>query len=253
MDIIEQVAIGLVPIIIGFMAGRAWGKAKLLVRYGYIRKLIAGKDRVQVVVSSVEISRFKSAENAGITSRVQVPPNVLYMPMPEGRAVSELTSLLHKVNPRVKVKLITPAYYDPGIPTLCIGGPSVNSLSGRLLSSQFPEFKIEYPATRRARYGGHFFETSRDEGNMLTRDFGFIFLTRTARGEPCMIFCGIRAFGTAMAVELLGKLPTRSEAARLISHGRKAFIVGEGKVDGLEETSARLMLCQEVHDELTVT
>lgn len=249
MSIVEQVAIGLIPIVIGFAAGRAWERTKLFIRYGHIRKLIAGHDKVQIVVSSVEISRFRSStENGGVISHVQVPRNVLYMPMPEGRAVGELTSLLHKVNPRVKVHLITPQHHDPGIPTFCIGGPSVNLLSSKLLRSNFPDFKIDYPATRRARYGGHFFETSRNNNNTITRDFGFIFLMRTARGEPCMILCGIRAFGTAMAVELLGKLRAGSEAAKLIGQTRKSFIVGEGKIDGLEVASVALMFSQEVHD-----
>lgn len=250
MNIIEQVAIGLVPIIIGFIAGRVWERAKLLLKFNYIRRLIAGQGRIQIVVSSVEISRFKSSsEGSGVISHVQVPPNVLYMPMPEGRAIAKLTSLLHKVNPKIRVQLVTPQHHDPEIPTLSIGGPSVNTFSGKILSADFPEFRIEYPATRRARYGGQFFETHRDSSNMIIRDYGFIFLTRTARGAPCLVLCGIRAFGTAMAVELLGKLPTRSEAAKLIRQGRKSLIVAEGRVDGLEEAAVSLAFCREVHDE----
>jgi len=245
--IIEQVAIGLVPIIIGFTAGRVWERAKLHLEYSYIRRLIAGKDRVQIVVSSVEISGFKyTAERPEIRSRVSVPRNVLYMPMAEGRAVAKLTALLHRVNPKVRVQLVTPRNHDPEIPTFSVGGPSVNAFSSRVLRNDFPDFKIEYPTTRRARYGGQVFETRSDGNNMITGDYGFIFLTKISKGVPCVIFCGIRAFGSSMAVELFGELSARSEAAKLVSHGRKSLIVAEGSVDGLEEFAVSLAFCREL-------
>ncbi len=250
--ILEQIAIGLVPITIGFTAGRAWQRAKLLREYSYLRILLKYHNKVQIIVSHVEIARFRTTMGTGGSAHVMVPRNVLYMPMPEGRAIAALTSLLHKVNPRVRVHLVTAEHNDSELPTLSIGGPSVNAFSEKILKTEFPEFKIEYPATRRARYGGQLFETQLADDNMLTRDYGFIFLTRTAKDAPCMVFCGIRAFGTAMAVELLQKLPPRSDAAQLIKYGRKALIVAEGKVEGLEEVAVRLSSCREIPDEKTM-
>jgi hypothetical protein len=177
----------------------------------------------------------------------QSPRNVLFMPMPEGRAIATLTSLMHKINPKVRIQLVTPSSCDPEIPTLSIGGPSVNIFSGKVLGTDFPEFKIEYPAARRARYEGNIFETLRDSENLLIRDYGFIFVTRcSAAAQRWPVPVSTLAFGTAMAVELFRSLPRGSEAAELIRKGRKAFIVAEGGVDGLEHTQVRLGFFREL-------
>ena len=168
------------------------------------------------------------------------------MPMAEGRAIGTLISLLHRVSPRMRVQLVTASGHDPSVPTFAIGGPSVNSFSAKVLPAEFPLFKIEYPAAKRARYDGHVFETRRDTTNLLTRDYGFIFVTRTARGAPCVIFCGVLAFGTAMAVELFGSLAGGGEAAALVRKGRKGFLVAEGDVDGLEAAAVTLDFCREL-------
>jgi hypothetical protein len=247
VDVLVQIAIGLATAAIGLIAGRVWERAKLFRQYSHVRTLLGPLNKIQIIVSNVEIPRFKFAMDGSEVIH-QSPRNVLFMPMPEGRAVAALTSLLHKINPKVRVQLVTASNYDPEIATLSIGGPSVNAFSGKVLSTDFSEFKIEYPAAKRARYEGHIFETLRDKDNLLTRDYGFIFLTRTARGAPCLVFCGVMAFGTAIAVELFRSLPHRSEAAQLIRKGRKAFIVAEGSVDGLElhEAAVRLSFCREL-------
>ena len=245
MNVLVQVAIGLVTAVIGLIAGRIWERAKLLREYSHVRTLLGGHDKIQIIVSNVEIPRFKFAMDGSAVIH-QSPRNVLFMPMPEGRAIAALTSLMHKINPKVRIQLVTAGSCDPEIPTLSIGGPSVNIFSGKVLGTDFPEFKIEYPAARRARYEGNIFETLRDSENLLIRDYGFIFVTRTSRGAPCLVFCGVLAFGTAMAVELFRSLPRGSEAAELIRKGRKAFIVAEGGVDGLEHTQVRLGFFREL-------
>lgn len=249
MGVLEQLWIAFVPVVIAFVVGRIWEKARVMRRYGYIRTFIGKADKVPIIVSNIEVSRFKFANESQETIRLQVPRNVLYMPMPEGRAVGELSGLLHRINRKVTVQLVSPGQHDPEAPTISIGGPSVNSFSARALSAEFPDFRIEYPATKRARYGGHAFETQRSTDDMLVRDYGFIFVTRTSKNAPCLIFCGIRAFGTAMAVELFRILPNNSEAARYIRRGEKSFIVAEGKIEGLEETAVRLGFCRKVVDE----
>lgn len=246
MDILEQVAIGLVPIIIGVIAGRSWERTKLLRKCGHFRALLRPYDRVQIIVPNVEITRFAYAKLGTDRVQIQVPKNILYMPMPEGRAIAELTSLLHKVNPELKVQLIVAASHDPSLPTLSVGGPSVNVFTDKVLAQEFPEFSIDYPATTRAKFENHIFETVRDSESRLIRDHGFVFVTRTSRSAPCIVFCGVRAFGTAMAVELLRELPARSEAAQLIRKGRKAFIAADGVIEGLTESCVRLCFCREM-------
>lgn len=247
MSVVAQVGIDLVAALIGLVAGAGWEKAKLLERYGHIRALLRRAERVQIIVSNVEITRFKFAKvDTKDVVQMNVPPNVLYMPMPEGRAVAELASLLHTVNPKIAVQLVTADNHDPRALTLSIGGPSVNTFTARVLNEEFPDFAIDYPAARRAKYEGHIFETLRDDSNRLVRDYGFIFSTQTIRGAPCLIFCGVRAFGTAMAVELFKSLPSRSDAARLIGRSRKAFIVADGRVEGLAEVDVRMCFCREL-------
>lgn len=244
---VAQVAVDLVAAIIGVTAGAAWEKAKLLAKYGHIRALLRHAERVQIIVSNVEITRFRFAKvDSKDVVQMNVPPNVLYMPMPEGRAVAELVSLLRTVNPKLTVQLVTADNHDPRTPTLSIGGPSVNTFTARVLNEDFPDFSIDYPTARRAKYEGHTFETLRDADNRLIRDYGFIFSTRTLKGAPCLIFCGVRAFGTAMAVELFRSLPSRSDAARLVGRARKAFIVADGRVEGLTEVDVRMCFCREL-------
>jgi hypothetical protein len=212
-------------------------------RYGYLRKLLSGYDKFNIIVSSIEIPEFKFATDEGAVIH-NSPRNVLFMPMPEGRAIGTLIGLLHRVNAKARVALITANNYDPSVPTFSIGGPSVNSFSGETLKSEFTQFQIEYPAARRARFAGLAFETVRNEDNDLIRDYGFLFLTRTSKGAPCFVLCGVLAFGTMMAVESLGSLPRTSEAARLIRRGQKLFVAVEGSVKGLDEGSTTLSVCR---------
>ena len=238
-QLIVDIAAAIIFAAIGFVAARLWEKAKLMQRYGYIRQLLAGHERLQIIVPSVEVERFTFPTDAGEVVH-ESPRNVLFMPMPEGRAIAALISIFHKINPKLNLQLITANNHDPSVPTFSIGGPSVNPFSKRKLSADFPMFGIEYPAAMRAHYGGLIFETYRDNANMLTTDYGFIFITQTTQGAPCLVLCGILAFGTAMAVGLFGSLGSSSEAADVIRRARKGFIVAEGKVDGLEETAVSL-------------
>lgn len=246
MGIVEQVAVGLLPALIGLAAGRAWERALALHKFAHIRALLNHRGRAQIIVSSVEISRFRPVGSDDALGPVQVPRNVLYMPMPEGRAIAELIEALHRVQPKLRIRLVTAENYDPEILTFSIGGPSVNKFSARILNADFPDFNIYYPATKRARYGGHVFETRYDADGRLTRDYGFVFVTRTSRNAPCIIFCGVRAFGTAMAVELFHTIPHRSDAARLIRKSTRAFLAADGEVDGLVENSVKLCFSLEL-------
>lgn len=246
MSIVEQIAIALFATAIGAVIGKIWERARLLRRWGYIRSLLGQHRKVQIIVSSVEISGFKFAgggpENS--VTKLQVPRNILYMPMPEGRAIALLVNTLKRISPKLTIQLVTPASHDPGVLTFSIGGPSVNAFTYKTLEKEFPEFGIDYPATRRAHFEGHSFETTRTPDNTLTGDYGFIFVTRTIKDAPCLVFCGIRAFGTAMAVDMFRSMHPKSEAAQLIRKCPKAFIVVEGKVHALEWSSVRLEFCR---------
>jgi hypothetical protein len=244
-EVLINLAAAVIFAILGALGARAWERTKLRRRYGHVRELLAHYDRLQIIVSSIELRRFTFQTDSGDLTH-QSPRNVLFMPMAEGRAIAALIGLLHKVNPKIKVQLITASNHDPSVPTFAIGGPSVNPFSAKVLPAEFPLFKIDYPAAKTARYDGHVFETRRDGANLLTKDYGFIFVTRTARNAPCLIFCGVLAFGTAMAVELFGTIAGQSEAAGLIRKRRKGFIVAEGSVDGLNESAVELDFWREL-------
>lgn len=129
MDVVWQVLIGFIPAVLGVLAARAWERMRTMQRYGYLRKLLSGYEKVNIIVSSIEIPRFRFATDVGEVTHTS-PRNVLFMPMPEGRAIGTLIGLLQRVRAKARVELITANNYDPSVPTFSIGGPSVNSFPG---------------------------------------------------------------------------------------------------------------------------
>ncbi|MFE6868621.1 hypothetical protein ACFVFS_18920 [Kitasatospora sp. NPDC057692] len=243
MEILLQVLIGSVPAVIGFLAARFMPRAQLLLRYGFLRRLLAPYNRVQIVTSSVEVAEF-SFDNDGQQHTHTNPKNVLFLPLAEGRAIGQLIDLLRKANHKVVIELVAPGSQDPRVPTFSIGGPSVNRYSAGVLGAGFPEFGIEYPEARRARWAGMTFETRLSAAGELIQDHGFLFVTRTSQQAPCFVLCGILAFGTAMAVDALSEARPKSHLAGLIRSGDKGFVAVEGRVTGLDMRDVRVEVCR---------
>lgn len=218
------------------VSGIAFWRHKLILkrRHSFIAKELSAYSAVQIVLSSLQIERFKffhGDENVAHNS----PPNVLFMPFNEGRAIAELLNAIKKIHTSIKIKLVLPDQYDPSLPAIIIGGPSVNALSARILKDHFPHFSINYPEATRATFRGWSFQTACDAKNgSLKVDYGFIFSSLSSKGKRCYIACGVLAFGTAVAVDFFINLDAKSQEGKRISDKEQAFIAIEGIVDNYE-------------------
>ncbi|MCG6496601.1 hypothetical protein, partial [Kitasatospora sp. A2-31] len=130
------------------------------------------------------------------------------------------------------------------MPTFSIGGPSVNTYSAGVLGAAFPDFRMDYPEAARARWGGMTFEAQYNAADELIRDHGFVFVTRTPRHAPCVVLCGVFAFGSAMAVEALAAATRKSPLAALFRSGEKGFAAVEGRVIGLDTVDVTVEVCR---------
>lgn len=244
VDILTQIAISFVPAVIGFLAAGLLARARVFYRYGYLRVMLAPYRRIQIITSSVEVAEFTFATDGKSHTHLS-PKNVLFMPMAEGVAIGQLIDLLRKVNRKATIELVTAGSHDPRSPIFSIGGPSVNSFSGSVLASEFKDFRIEYPEAKRARWDGMTFETQRNSlSDELVRDHGFIFITKTSRQAPCVVLCGVLAFGTAMTVEILSESSRKSQLASLVKSGSKGFVAVEGRVVGFDTADVTIEVCK---------
>ncbi|MFD7908392.1 hypothetical protein ACFVSN_25095 [Kitasatospora sp. NPDC057904] len=232
-----------VPAVIGFLAARSLARTRLFLRYGFLRALLAPYSRVQIITPSIEAAEFAFARD-GLRLTARAPKNVLFMPMAEARAIAQLIDLLRKVNRKATIELVAAGAQDPRMPTFSIGGPSVNPYTEGVLGAVFPDFRIEYPQAARARWGGMTFEALYNASDELIRDHGFIFVTRTPRHAPCVVLCGVFAFGSAMAVEALAGAGRKSPLAALFRSGEKGFVAVEGRVIGLETVDVTVEVCR---------
>ncbi|MFJ2191023.1 hypothetical protein ACIOJE_24345 [Kitasatospora sp. NPDC087861] len=243
MEILLQVLIASVPAVIGFLVARSLARTRLFLQYGFLRAMLAPYGRVQIITPSIEVEEFAFAvDGCQLTSRG--PKNVLFMPMAEARAIAQLTDLLRKVNRKATIELVVAGAQDPRMPTFSIGGPGVNSYSRGVLDAVFPDFGIEYPDEARARWGGMTFESLYNPVGELIRDHGFIFVTRTPRQAPCIVLCGVFAFGSAMAVEALAAAGRQSPLAAIFRSGEKGFVAVEGRVIGLDPVDVTVEVCR---------
>ncbi|MCG6497395.1 hypothetical protein [Kitasatospora sp. A2-31] len=243
MEILLQVLVGFVPAVIGFLAARSLARTRLFLQYGFLRALLAPYGRVQIITPSIEVAEFTFAKDGRrLTSRG--PRNVLFMPMAEARAIAQLIDLLRKVNRKATIELVAAGAQDPRMPTFSIGGPSVNTYSAGVLGAAFPDFRMDYPEAARARWGGMTFEAQYNAADELIRDHGFVFVTRTPRHAPCVVLCGVFAFGSAMAVEALAAATRKSPLAALFRSGEKGFAAVEGRVIGLDTVDVTVEVCR---------
>src|SRR5215813_12311782 len=72
VGILQQLWIAFVPVVIAFITGRLWEKARIFRHYGYIRAFIGKAPKVQIIVSNIEVSRFKFTNENQEMIRLQV-------------------------------------------------------------------------------------------------------------------------------------------------------------------------------------
>ena len=122
------------------------------------------------------------------------------MPLAEGRAIAQITQAINLISPTCEIIIQSPdEFSDDGIPFISIGGSSVNSVSGDLISKYWHDFELHYPE-HFAQYGDILYKPTVKENHLLS-DFGFAFNTTANSGTKSIVFCGVWAFGTEMAVK----------------------------------------------------
>lgn len=228
---------GLLLTLLGVIGARTSEWVKRHRRLGHVYALAAGAKRTQIVVPSFNVPEFLVQ---GTDAPARIPPNVRLMPMAEGGAIAELILALQQAGNH-EVRLVTQNnYQDSEGLTICVGGPSVNSVSRDVLRRCFPDFKIKYPE-HVASYGSTTFLPSTDTDGSLLEDYGFIAVTKTPRGNRCLVVCGVWAPGTQIATTTLLSIGRSSEASRLIKSGEDFFVVSHAKIDGLEQHDVQLI------------
>jgi hypothetical protein len=188
------------------------------------------------------------------------PENVLFGPAIEGAAVAHTYRALHDARkefvgsiPRLAKMLrqrneeALQIELSPGdrfsedlaeAPFICIGGPSVNPVSKRLIRRYRPDFKIRYPEHKVFISGKRCCETEPGEDGLLLKDYGFILSGRTSRDIPFVVLWGVYAFGTLAAARALTDLSKeetyKQHEYRRLSTRSGIFLVTAARIDGYQ-------------------
>jgi hypothetical protein len=243
---IVEIVIGVIAIGIGSLISVAVGRLRTLYIYSVFDSIFRNDAALQIVLSSVRVAAFNFTKDGSELSH-NSPPNVLFTPLPEGRGVASICEVVQKLSRRTVVKLVAPDHYDPTIPAIIIGGPSVNSLSAKILHQQLPDFKIDYPQATRASFRGTLeYVIKLDVNGNVIVDHGFILSTRNSRA-PQIVVWGVLAFGTLMAIEKLITISRWSDAGRTFRTSKRCFIAISGNVDGQEIKESSIVASMAIH------
>lgn len=193
----ESIILSLIATAIAAVTG--WiGKGSLdKWRLKHMKTLLEGSKSVRIIFPMFYAPTFPD-EN--IAKDAKIPKNIHLMPLAEGRAITEITQAINLVCPKCDVIIQSPnEFTDDGTPFISIGGPSVNNVSQEIIEKYWREFKLVYPE-HYAQYGDVTYKpTIKDQ--QLLNDFGFSFQTTSNSGTRSIVFCGVWAFGTEMAVK----------------------------------------------------
>ncbi|MFI7298570.1 hypothetical protein [Streptomyces sp. NPDC050121] len=188
------------------------------------------------------------------------PGNVLFGPAIEGAAVAHVYRALHDARkefvgsiPRLarilrqrneealQIELSPGDEFNEDLaeaPFICIGGPSVNPVSRRLIKRYRPDFKIRYPEHKVFISGKRCCETEPGDDGLLLKDYGFILSGRTSRDIPFVVLWGVYAFGTLAAARALTDLSQeemyRQREYRRLSSRSGIFLVTAARIDGYQ-------------------
>jgi hypothetical protein len=153
--------------------------------------------------------------------------------MAEGGAIAELAGTLRMIGVRNLSIVAQHDYQDTPSLTFVIGGPSVNQVTGALLTRSFPLFELRYPQ-HVARYGTTNFIPAKGPTGSLTDDYGFIAHARSPAGHSIIALFGVWAPGTRIAVDtLLHGTRRRTPAWRDIDARRTFLAVSHAFLDDL--------------------
>ena len=218
-------------------------RARLRTAHGHLHSLRSERPHAEIVVPSIPLQTFVPSTVVSQGQPLINPTNVLFMPMSEGGSISEIHFVLRTIWKETNISLIPHDEWHPGdLFTISVGGPSVNSVSYRILKAEFPEFGFNYPDATSAHFRSTTFLPELNVDGALTEDFGFIFVSQPIANQGRrVVLCGISAFGTEIAAKcFLGLLPS-PELSRRIKSGQRLFAVARGRIEGLKVSHVELI------------
>lgn len=178
---------------IGWVGKRSFDRWRLK----HMQTLLGGSKSVKIILPMFYAPMFSDEKSAA--KGAQIPKNIHLMPLAEGRAVAEMVQAIRLVSPKSDIIIQSQdEFIDDSTPFISIGGPSVNTVSKEIIEKYWHEFKLIYPE-HYAQYGDVTYKPTIKEQQLLS-DFGFSFQTIINSGTPSLVFCGVWAFGTEMAV-----------------------------------------------------
>lgn len=193
----ESIIFSLIAIAIATCIGWVGKKAIDKWRLKHMKTLLNNSKSVKIIFPIFYSPTFP---DDNIAKGANIPKNIHLMPLAEGRAIAQIARAINLVSPKCEIIIQSPEEFtDDGIPFISIGGPSVNSISGEVIGKYWHNFKLHYP-DHFAQYGDVLYKPTIKE-QWLMSDFGFTFKTLTDSGTNSIVFCGVWAFGTEMAVK----------------------------------------------------
>lgn len=197
-DLLINLLASLIFAAMAFAAGWSLKRLKDWQALAHVARFVGDHDCIKIVVSGSRVARF-TIVRGGQHHEATVPANVLSMGMSEGQAVGELIRDIHRARQNIRILIVPSAHFDDdGIPFICVGGPSVNSITRRYLEKFFPSFHMQYPEHVAGWLGNLTYRPTMD-GEELCEDFGFLFYG-VERETKFLLAFGIWPFGTLIAV-----------------------------------------------------
>jgi hypothetical protein len=200
-------------------------------RYRYLKYFIGDSKQITIVLPSFDVEDFSID---GVKENAKIPLNIKLMPMNEGKAIAKISRIFQEVFPDIEILLESHKSFTASEkPFICIGGPSVNSISKSILGEHFSSFRILYPE-HKAERDSIKYEPKYDSRGNLKEDFGFVFHTPHA-GTRAIVLCGVWAIGTEIACEyFFSREFTKKKIARIMKENKNFQSIIHGEISNYQ-------------------
>jgi hypothetical protein len=225
---------------IGAVAVRTYITLHRQIRYRHLDALLPANKVIQIVMPTIVVPSFEIREGDGTRRLVDSHSNVLWVPLGDSLAVGRfLTRAAPLLRRKYQILQVTDQSYDPEQRlSIAFGGQYVNDLSNSAIRRHLPDFVT--PDVDEVRIGSTALRPTIDRTGRLQNDYGFILSTSDDQGRRVVVIWGIHSPGTEIAVRALFEIRPNSRAGKLLKSGENAFIVTQGRVNGLRVSDIRV-------------
>jgi hypothetical protein len=232
-DLAINAAIAVILSALGFTLARAVDFRQSRRASGHLVGLIPRRASVQIVLPEISVREF---EIDGLNVKASPPSNVHWMPLPESLAVSTLIEAIHVSRPFATIEIVTSerVTFGPNKIVICVGGPAINSYTSHILASHLSDLNFVYPAHVVHFRGAEFSATFGEKGE-VKEDCGFCLFTKLQE-TPCLLFFGVRAYGTQIAIRSFLTVSRQSSAWSRLRSLRSTVILSKGFVKDIQVT-----------------